>query len=55
VALRAGLIVSAAPLGDDGAIVRLAGVSVEEIGAVLRSLLGGLRTHLGAAPWDRKW
>ena len=33
---RANLLVSAAPLGEDGVLLRVAGVSVEQVGAALR-------------------
>ena len=54
VAHRSSLIVSAAPLGVDGALLRVAGVSVEQVGAVLERL-GFLRALFGGDPLTRQW
>ncbi len=42
-------------LGDSGALVRIAGVSVEQVGRVLREYLKFLSPLLGDDPWRRKW
>jgi urease accessory protein len=52
---RADLLLSAAPLGEDGVVLRLAGVSVEQIGAALRQYLGVVPTLLGDDPWACKF
>lgn len=52
---QADVIVSAASLENDGALLRMAGQSVEEIGTLLREHLSFLRPHLGEAVWGRKW
>lgn len=49
------LIVSAAKLGHEGALLKIAGVSVEQVGAVLRDHLRPLTPLLGDDPWTRKW
>ena len=36
---RADLLIAAAPLGDDGVLLRVAGLSVEQVGAALRQYL----------------
>jgi urease accessory protein len=51
---RADLLVSAAPLGDDGIVLRIAGVSVEQVGAALRQYLGVVPSLLGDDPWTCK-
>ncbi|HKY21378.1 MAG TPA: urease accessory protein UreD [Vicinamibacterales bacterium] len=51
----AGLIVSASPLGKGGTLVRIAGMSVEQVGRVLREYLNFLSPLLGDDPWSRKW
>jgi urease accessory protein len=51
----ASLILSAAPMGDDGAIVRMAGTSVEEVTLEMRRRFGFLGALLGDDPWARKW
>jgi urease accessory protein len=55
VARRAGELIAAAPLGDAGCILRIAGMSVESVGRTIRGLLGFLPTLLGDDPWSRKW
>lgn len=52
---QSDLIVSAAPLGEDGALVRIAGVSTEQVSAVIREHLHFLRHFLGGELWSRKW
>ena len=52
---RATLLVSAAPLGDDGVLLRVAGVSVEQVGAALRQYLAVVPSLLGDDPWACKF
>ena len=52
---RSDLLISAAPLGDSGCVVRIAGRSVEQVGRRLRQLLGFVPALLGDDPWSRKW
>ena len=52
---RADLLLSAAPLGEDGVILRLAGLSVEHVGAALRQYLAIVPTLLGDDPWACRW
>ncbi len=52
---RADLLVSAAPLGDDGVLLRVAGVSVEQVGAALRQYLAVVPSLLGDDPWACKF
>ena len=52
---RADLLVAAAPLGDEGALVRVAGVSVEQVGAALRQYLAIVPTLLGDDPWRHRF
>jgi len=56
-ARRADLVMSAAPLagGDDGAVLRLAGMSVEQVGGMLRRLLNFVPSLLGDDPWACKF
>ena len=49
------LIISAACLRDDIALMRIAGVSVEQVAATLRGGLAFLIPLLGDDPWTRKW
>jgi urease accessory protein len=51
----APVITSAAPLGDDGGVFRIAGVSVEAVAARVRDFLSFLPALLGDDPWSRKW
>jgi urease accessory protein len=51
---RAALVSSASPVGD-GALLRLGGESVEEVGRELRAHLKFLAALLGEDPWARKW
>jgi urease accessory protein len=53
-ARRAELVVSASPL-PGGAIVRIAGTSVERVARAVRSSLGFLADALGDDPFARKW
>jgi urease accessory protein len=54
---RADLLMSAAPLagGDEGTVLRLAGMSVEQVGGVLRQFLNFVPTLLGDDPWACKF
>ena len=52
---RADLLLSAARLGDDGVVLRVAGLSVEQVGAALRQYLGIVPTLLGDDPWACKF
>jgi urease accessory protein len=56
-ARRADLLMSAAPLagGDDGVLLRLAGLSVEHVGGLLRRLLNFVPSLLGDDPWSCKF
>lgn len=51
---RAPLIVSASPLGD-GALLRIAGESFEDVARELHTHLAFLPAHLGDDPFARKW
>jgi urease accessory protein len=50
----ADLVFSVSPLRE-GAVLKIAGESVERVGQTLRRPLGGLATLLGDDPWARKW
>lgn len=52
---RAEILTGASRLGDDGGIVRMAGVSVESIARAVREHLGFVPAILGDDPWTRKW
>jgi urease accessory protein len=52
---RADLLLSAAPLGEDGVVLRIAGVSVELVSAALRQYLGVVRSLLGDDPWCHRF
>ncbi len=51
----ADLVVSAAKLRDGGALIRMAGVSVERLGCALREHLSFLTPLVGDDLWSRKW
>jgi urease accessory protein len=51
----ADLIASAAKLGEAGVLLRLAGLSVEQVGRALRGYFTFLSPLLGDDPWSRKW
>jgi urease accessory protein len=61
----APLVIAASPLGQDGAVVRIAGVSAETVTAAVRGGLQGISTSvppggwlgalLGDDPFARKW
>lgn len=50
---RADLLLSCAPLEDDGVLLRVAGTSAQQVGAVLRQHLNFLPSLLGDDPWRR--
>jgi urease accessory protein len=52
---RADELLAAAPLGEIGCLLRVAGRSVEHVGRQLRQLLGFVPALLGDDPWSRKW
>jgi urease accessory protein len=52
---RADLLVSAAPLGDAGCLLRVVGRSTEQVSSVVRGYLSFLPCLLGEDPWARKW
>jgi urease accessory protein len=51
---RAELIFTASPL-QEGAILRLAGMGVEEVGRAIHGRLGFMHQLLQDDPWSRKW
>jgi hypothetical protein len=51
----AGLVASAARLRDGGAMLRMAGTSVEQTGQALRAYLAFLSPLVGDDLWSRKW
>ena len=55
VARGADLVIAAATLPDGGALLRMAGTSVEEMGGTLRRRLGFLSPLVGDDLWSRKW
>jgi urease accessory protein len=52
---RADLLMSAAHLGRDGFVLRVAGLSVEQVGASLRQCLAVVPALLGDDPWACKF
>ena len=54
IALKAGLVFAASPL-HEGALLRFAGTSVEEVGRAIHQRLGFVRELLNDDPWTRKW
>jgi urease accessory protein len=52
---RADLLLSAAPLGEHGCILRVAGRSVQDVGGALADHLSFVTDLLGDDPWARKW
>lgn len=52
---RASVIETASPLGEDGALLRVAATSVEEALLAVRARLRGLPALLGDDPLARKW
>jgi urease accessory protein len=51
---KAGVVFAASPL-HEGAILRLAGTSVEEVGRSIHARVGFVRQWLDDDPWSRKW
>jgi urease accessory protein len=54
-ARRADRLIAIAPLPAGGCLVRLVGVSLEDVGRIIRSCVEGLPAVLGDDPWARKW
>jgi urease accessory protein len=52
---RADQLLAATALGDDGCVIRVAGMSVEQVGRTIRHCLDFVPTLLGDDPWTRKW
>jgi urease accessory protein len=52
---RADLLLSAAPLGDTGCLLRIVGRSTEQVTSLVRGYLSFLSPLLGDDPWTRKW
>jgi urease accessory protein len=52
---RADLLLSAAPLDGDGVLLRVAGTSAHQVGAVLKQQLNLVPSLLGDDPWNCKW
>ena len=46
---------STARVSDDGAVLRFAGTSVEQVGRAVRERLQFVPALLGDSPWTRKW
>jgi urease accessory protein len=52
---RADLLIAASPIGDAGCLLRIGGVSMEEVVRVVRDYLSFVPALLGDDPWARKW
>ncbi len=52
---RADLLLSAAPIDDDGVLLRVAGTSAQQVGGVLKQHLNFLPSLLGDDPWACRW
>ena len=52
---QADALTTAAPLGDVGCLLRVAGRSVEQVGGILRSHLAFVAALLDDDPWARRW
>ena len=52
---RADILLSAAPLEDDGVLLRVAGTSAQQVGGVLKQHLSFLPSLLGDDPWTSKF
>ena len=48
-------LIAAAPVGDAGCVLRIAGRTVEDVDDTLRDLLDFVPRLLGDSPWARKW
>jgi urease accessory protein len=55
VAKHSNLVAASWVLPDGGVLLRMSGVSVEQVGAALRERFTFLREQLGDDPWSRKW
>jgi urease accessory protein len=51
----ADMVMSASKLGDGATMLRIAGVSVEQVGRFIRDSFRFLCPLLGDDPWSRKW
>ncbi len=52
---RSDQLIAAAPVGDGGCLLRVAGTSVEQAARTIRGYLGFVPGLLGDDPWARKW
>jgi urease accessory protein len=52
---RAPLLWAVSPLGQDGAVVRIAGSSIEDVALAVRGRLSALGAMLGDDPFRRRW
>ena len=52
---RADRLIAAAPVGDAGCVLRIAGRTAEDVDGTLRDLLDFVPGRLGDSPWARKW
>jgi len=52
---RADVLLSAAPLDDEGVLLRVAGTSAQQVGAVLKQHLTFVPSLLGDDPWAARW
>jgi urease accessory protein len=52
---RGDQLMAASPLGDDGCLVRVAGISFEQVWRSIRDALPFVPGWLGDDPWSRKW
>ena len=52
---RADLLLSVAPLEDDGVLLRVAGTSAQQVGAVLKQHLNFVPSLIGDDPWSSKF
>jgi hypothetical protein len=52
---RRGFVAAAWRLSDGGALLRINGAGVEQVGAALRERLSFLGNLLGDDPFSRKW
>jgi urease accessory protein len=52
---RAEVLAVASPLGNDGAMLRIAGTRLEDVTSFARASLRALRASLGDDPFARKW
>ena len=55
VSTRADQLVAATALPGGGCVVRIAGVSFEQVSRTVRQLLAFVPERIGDSPWDRKW